>query len=68
MRNLAGAGWLLRAYFPDARSEFNAARPDAPVDVILGASFRNVPTATEVNQGIAQLGRPGAPPGTCPVD
>jgi hypothetical protein len=63
-----GAAWLLRAYFPDALSEFNAARPGAPVDVILGASFRNVPTVTEVNQGVAQLGRPVAPPGTCPVD
>jgi LytR cell envelope-related transcriptional attenuator len=63
-----GAAWLLRAYFPDAVSEFNVARPDVPVDVILGASFRNVPTVTEVNQGVAQLGRPVAPPGTCPVD
>jgi len=63
-----GAAWLLRAYFPDARSEFNSARLGAPVDVVLGASFRNVPTATEVNQAVAQLGRPVAPPGTCPVD
>ena len=63
-----GAAWLLRAYFPDARSEFNPARLGAPVDVVLGASFRNVPTVTEVNQAVAQLGRPVAPPGTCPVD
>jgi LytR cell envelope-related transcriptional attenuator len=63
-----GAAWLLRAYFPDARSEFDRARVGAPVDVVLGASFRNVATATEVNQAVAQLGRPVAPPGTCPVD
>jgi len=64
----AGAAWLLRAFFPDARSEFDAGRKGVEVDVILGASFRNVPTATEVNQAVASNGAPVAPPGTCPVD
>jgi LytR cell envelope-related transcriptional attenuator len=63
-----GAAWELRAYFPDARSEFDAARKGAPVDVILGATFSNVPTATEINQAIAQLGQVVPPAGTCPVD
>jgi hypothetical protein len=63
-----GAAWYLRAYFPGAQSEFDASRPGAPVDVIVGASFVNVPTKTEVNQAIAQLGQPVPPPGTCPVD
>ena len=63
-----GAAWLLRAYFPDARSEFDRGRAGPPVDVILGTSFRNVPTTTEVNQAVAANGLPVAPPGTCPAD
>ena len=62
-----GAAWLLRAYFPGARVDFDPGRRGATVDVIVGANFVNVPTTTEINQGIARLGQPVAPPGTCPV-
>jgi hypothetical protein len=62
-----GAAWLLRAYFPDARTDYQARQQGPSVDVILGASFVNVPTPTEINQAIAHNGQPVLPPGTCPA-
>lgn len=62
-----GAAWLLRAYFPDARTDYEAHQQGPSVDVILGASFVKVPTPAEVNQAIAHNGLPVPPPGTCPA-
>ncbi|MER7002635.1 LytR C-terminal domain-containing protein [Dactylosporangium sp. NPDC000555] len=64
-----GAAWLVRAYFLDeARTEFDKARQDDKVDIILGGRFRQLPTTTEVNQAIAALGNPALPEGTCARD
>lgn len=61
-----GAAWLVRAYFLDkARPEFEKARQDDKVEIILGGKFQQLPTTTEVNQAIAALGNPELPEGTC---
>lgn len=67
------AAWLLRAYFIDEADDeefkgFDPKRKDDVVDVIIGTRFRQLGTPTEVNQSIAQLGSPQAPPGTCPTE
>ena len=59
----------MRAYFLDqARPEFDKARQDDKVEIILGGKFRQLPTTTEVNQAIAALGNPELPAGTCAKD
>jgi hypothetical protein len=64
-----GAAWLVRAYFLDqARPEFDKARQDDVVEVILGAKFQQLPTTTEVKQAIGALGNPALPDGTCAQD
>ncbi|HEX6500803.1 MAG TPA: LytR C-terminal domain-containing protein [Micromonosporaceae bacterium] len=61
-----GGAWLLRAYFlNEADTQFDVKRTDDVVDVVIGSSFQQLGTSTEVNQSIAQLGNPVAPPGTC---
>lgn len=63
-----GAAHVLRAYFLDVgvREEFDIAREDDVVDVVIGNEFRQLATETEVRQSIAALGNPDPPPGTCP--
>ncbi|GAA2605662.1 hypothetical protein GCM10010399_40860 [Dactylosporangium fulvum] len=64
-----GASWLVRAYFLNqARYEFDKARQDDWVDVIIGGRFQQLPTTTEVNQAIGALGNPTLPEGTCAAD
>ncbi|MFB9408126.1 LytR C-terminal domain-containing protein [Dactylosporangium matsuzakiense] len=64
-----GAAWLVRAYFLNrATAEFDKARQDDKVEIILGGKFKQLPTTTEVNQAIAALGNPELPPGTCAKD
>jgi len=64
-----GAAWLVRAYFLNqSRAEFDKARQDDKVDIILGAKFQKLPTTTEVKQAIGALGNPSLPPGTCTED
>lgn len=64
-----GAAWLVRAYFLDqATTQFDKARKDDKVEIILGGRFRQLPTTTEVNQAIAALGNPELPEGTCAKD
>ncbi|MFG2036983.1 LytR C-terminal domain-containing protein [Dactylosporangium sp. NPDC048998] len=64
-----GAAWLVRAYFlNEAENEFDKARQDDKVEIILGGRFRQLPTTTEVNQAIAALGNPVLPEGTCARD
>jgi len=61
-----GAAWLLRAYFlNDIQADFDIKRTDDTVDVIIGPSFKQLATTTEVNQSLAQLGNPTLPEGTC---
>ena len=61
-----GSAWLLRAYFlNEAKTEFDIARTDDEVDVVIGSRFRQLATTTEVNQALAQLGNPTLPEGTC---
>ncbi|MCW3813318.1 LytR C-terminal domain-containing protein [Micromonospora sp. DR5-3] len=63
-----GSAHLLRAYFLDnALQKFDAKRTDDTVDVILGNSFQQLATTTEVNQSLGDLGSPIAPPETCPA-
>ncbi|MFG2055100.1 LytR C-terminal domain-containing protein [Micromonospora sp. NPDC048930] len=63
-----GSAHLLRAYFLDnADPQFDPKRKDDTVDVILGNSFQQLATTTEVNQSLGDLGSPEAPPGTCPA-
>jgi hypothetical protein len=64
-----GAAWVMRAYFLDqARTEFSLTDTDDVVEIVLGTKFRELGTKTEVNQDLARLGQPTAPPGTCAAD
>ncbi|WP_238015956.1 LytR C-terminal domain-containing protein [Dactylosporangium sp. AC04546] len=64
-----GAAWLMRAYFlNEAETQFDKARQDDRVDVIIGGRFRQLPTITEVNQAIGALGNPSLPEGTCAAE
>jgi len=61
-----GSAHLMRAYFLDqARTEYDPAREDDIVDVVIGNAFRQLATTTEVNQSLAALGKPVLPPQTC---
>ncbi|WP_186832249.1 LytR C-terminal domain-containing protein [Micromonospora endolithica] len=63
-----GSAHLLRAYFlDDAKYEYDPKRKDDTVDVVLGGSFQQLATTTEVNQSLGDLGSPIAPPGSCPA-
>jgi hypothetical protein len=63
-----GAGWLVQAYFLEGELSDNYIedRQGREVDLVLGQSFQQLATTTEVNQRIAALGEPVAPEGTCP--
>jgi len=64
-----GAAHLLRAYFLDeADTQYDKARKDDIVDVIIGTDFQQIGTTTEVNQSLAALGNPVLPPGACAAD
>jgi hypothetical protein len=64
-----GSAHLLRAYFLDnAKTEYNPARKDDVVDVVIGPRFTQLATTTEVNQSLAGLGQPQLPAGTCVDD
>ncbi|MFY1694950.1 MULTISPECIES: LytR C-terminal domain-containing protein [unclassified Solwaraspora] len=61
-----GSAHLMRAYFLDqATTEYDPAREDDIVDVVIGNAFRQLATTTEVNQSLAALGKPVLPPETC---
>jgi hypothetical protein len=66
---LAGAS-VVRAQFvgQDDPGGFTLKRTDDTVDIVLGSSFKELGSKTEVNQKIAQLGNPTPPPGTCDAD
>jgi len=61
------AASVVRGYFMNLAEAggFDLKRTDDVVDVILGSAFKELGRKTEVNQKIAQLGRPSPPPGTC---
>ncbi|WP_179266161.1 LytR C-terminal domain-containing protein [Asanoa hainanensis] len=62
---------VIRAYFLDeADTEYDPARKDDVVDVIIGDQFKQLATTTEVNQSLVELasqGEPKLPPQTCPA-
>jgi hypothetical protein len=61
-----GAAHLLRAYFLDeAQTEFDIKRRDDVVDVVIGTSYKQLATPTEMRQSLAALGNPTLPEGTC---
>ncbi|MGC1212197.1 MAG: LytR C-terminal domain-containing protein [Micromonospora sp.] len=63
-----GSAHLLRAYFlNNTKLDPDLKRKDDTVDVILGNSFQQLATTTEVNQSLGDLGSPEALPGTCPM-
>ncbi|WDZ87616.1 LytR C-terminal domain-containing protein [Micromonospora cathayae] len=63
-----GSAHLLRAYFLNqAVYEYDAKRADDVVDVVLGSSFQQLATTTEVNQSLGDLGAPQAPENSCPA-
>jgi hypothetical protein len=64
------AASVVRAQFvgEDDQGGFDLKRTDDSVDVVLGSSFKELGSKTEVNQKIAQLGNPSPPPGTCDAD
>jgi hypothetical protein len=64
------AASVVRAQFvgQDEAGGFDLKRGDDTVDVVLGSSFKELGSKTEVNQKIAQLGNPSPPPGTCDAD
>ncbi|SCL33101.1 LytR cell envelope-related transcriptional attenuator [Micromonospora pallida] len=63
-----GSAHLLRAYFLNqAVYEYDAKREDDIVDVVIGNSFQQLATTTEVNQSLGDLGSPQAPENSCPA-
>lgn len=61
-----GSAHVLRAYFLDqAEPVYDPERKDDVVDVVLGASFRQLATTTEVNQALVELQSPLLPEKTC---
>jgi hypothetical protein len=62
---------VIRAYFLDeAKTEYDPARTDDVVDVVIGDEFKQLATTTEVNQSLvelASLGEPKLPPQSCPA-
>jgi hypothetical protein len=63
-----GSAHVLRAYFlNDAKRDFDINRKDDTVDVVLGNSFQQLATTTEVNQSLGDIGSAEVPPGTCPA-
>lgn len=67
---VAGAH-VIRAYFLDeAKTEYDPARKDDVVDVLIGEKFKQLATSTEVNQSLVELaagGEPKLPPQSCPA-
>ncbi|WP_328338780.1 LytR C-terminal domain-containing protein [Micromonospora sp. NBC_00421] len=63
-----GSAHLLRAFFLNsAERDYDPKRQDDTVDVVLGDSFQQLATTTEVNQSLGDLGAPVAPEGSCPM-
>ena len=61
-----GSAWLLRAYFLNqADAQYDAKRKGVVVDVVIGSSFQQLATTTEVNQSLVELGEPELPVGAC---
>ncbi|WP_412539735.1 LytR C-terminal domain-containing protein [Longispora sp. K20-0274] len=63
-----GAAQVLRAQFlidQDTPDEFDPARTDDVVDVVLGQSYRQLASPTEYKQKIGALGNPKLPDNTC---
>jgi LytR cell envelope-related transcriptional attenuator len=61
-----GMAWLLQTYFLNkAKAEFDIARDNDVVDVVLGQQFKQLASTTEANQALTQMGAPRLPPGTC---
>lgn len=63
-----GRGWLTSANFlvdDSVIMDFQIDRKGKEVDIILGTQFLQLASPTEVNQSIAQNGKPLLPEGTC---
>jgi hypothetical protein len=63
-----GSAHVLRAYFLDeATQEYDPAREDDVVDVVVGESFKQLATTTEVNQALVEIKNPSLPEQACPM-
>ncbi|MBM2618654.1 LytR C-terminal domain-containing protein [Actinoplanes sp. LDG1-06] len=61
-----GAAQWIRAYFlGEAEPQYSSSRTSDVIDIVIGNSYRQLATYTEVNQSLAQLSEPTLPPGTC---
>ncbi len=61
-----GDAQLIKAYFLGrAKPEYNAKRKDDVVEIVIGSSYAQLATSTEVNQSLVELGEPQVPPGAC---
>jgi hypothetical protein len=61
-----GAAWLVQTYFLNkATVQFDIARDDDVVDVVLGKQFKQLASSTEANQALTAMGKPRLPEGTC---
>jgi hypothetical protein len=61
-----GRAQLLRAYFlAQSKMTYSAKRKGMVIDVVIGSQFRQLATATEVNQSLVEVGEPTLPPGAC---
>jgi len=57
-----GSAHVVRAYFLDeADPEYDPAREDDIVDVVIGSDFKQLATSTEVNQSLVELSAAGEP-------
>lgn len=69
--NTIAAAWVVRAEFllsdptNNRGMHFNIKNKSTVVQVVVGKGFRQLGAKTEVNQAIAALKTPTAPPGTC---
>jgi hypothetical protein len=61
-----GNAWLLQTYFLNkAKLQFDIARDNDVIDVVLGNGFKQLASTTEANQALTVIGKPRLPPGTC---
>ncbi|WP_436534569.1 LytR C-terminal domain-containing protein [Actinoplanes sp. HUAS TT8] len=64
-KSVGAAQWIRAFFLGEAEPDFDPARTTDVIDVVVGSQYRQLATQTEVNQSLAQLGEPTAPPGTC---
>lgn len=64
-KTVGAAHWIRAFFLGEAEPQYNPARTNDVIDIVIGAQYRQLATRTEVNQSLAQLSEPKLPPGAC---